>query len=94
LLFSSLHLGTCHASTLNLVTASSFHILSNLLVINYSVIRRYIVWATESVVKKILTNSVAPEPAGSSPHSQEPATGPYPEPTGSTLQSHANHPKI
>jgi hypothetical protein len=30
---------------------------------------------------------MAPEPAGSSPYSQEPATGPYPEPTGSTLHS-------
>jgi hypothetical protein len=27
-----------------------------------------------------LTNSVAQEPEGSSPHSQQPATGPYPEP--------------
>jgi hypothetical protein len=27
-----------------------------------------------------LTNSVAPEPIGSSLHSPEPATGPYPEP--------------
>jgi hypothetical protein len=32
---------------------------------------------------KNLTNSVAPEPEGSSPHSQQPATGPCPEPTGS-----------
>jgi hypothetical protein len=31
-----------------------------------------------------LTNSVAPEPARSSPHSQQPATGPCPEPTEST----------
>jgi hypothetical protein len=30
------------------------------------------------VIRK--TNSVAPEPEGSSPHSREPATGPYPEP--------------
>jgi hypothetical protein len=28
----------------------------------------------------LLTNSVAPEPEGSSPHSQQPANGPYPEP--------------
>jgi hypothetical protein len=28
---------------------------------------------------------VAPEPAGVSPYLQQPATGPYPEPTGSTL---------
>jgi hypothetical protein len=28
----------------------------------------------------ILTNSVAQEPEGSSPHSQQPATGPCPEP--------------
>jgi hypothetical protein len=32
-----------------------------------------------------LTNSVTPEPEGSSPYSQEPATGPYPEPSGSNL---------
>jgi hypothetical protein len=31
-----------------------------------------------------LTNSVAPEPEGSSPHSQQPANGPYPEPGEST----------
>jgi hypothetical protein len=29
---------------------------------------------------KVRTNSVAPEPEGSSPHSQQPANGPYPEP--------------
>jgi hypothetical protein len=28
---------------------------------------------------------MAPEPAGSSPYLQEPTTGPYPEPTWSTL---------
>jgi hypothetical protein len=31
-----------------------------------------------------VTNSVAPEPEGSSPHSPEPATDPYPEPGEST----------
>jgi hypothetical protein len=31
-----------------------------------------------------LTNSVEPEPEGSSPHSQQPANGPYPEPGEST----------
>jgi hypothetical protein len=31
------------------------------------------------------SNSVAPEPADLSPYLQEPATGPWPEPTGSTL---------
>jgi hypothetical protein len=35
--------------------------------------------------KMILTNYVTPEPAGSSPYLQQPATGPYPESTGSTL---------
>jgi hypothetical protein len=39
-----------------------------------------------------LTNSVAPEPAGSSPYSQEPATGPYHEPTESTLHSPGQSP--
>jgi hypothetical protein len=32
----------------------------------------------------LLNNSVAPEPAGSSPYLQELTTGPYPEPTVST----------
>jgi hypothetical protein len=36
-----------------------------------------------------LTHSVVPEPEGSSLCSQEPATGPYSEPTGSTLHSPA-----
>jgi hypothetical protein len=31
-----------------------------------------------------LTNTVEPEPEGSSPHSQQPANGPYPEPGEST----------
>jgi hypothetical protein len=31
-----------------------------------------------------LTNPVAPEPEGSSPHSQQPANGPYSEPGQST----------
>jgi hypothetical protein len=31
-----------------------------------------------------ITNSVAPEPEGPSPNSQQPATGPYPEPAEST----------
>jgi hypothetical protein len=33
---------------------------------------------------KLLTNSMAPEPEGSSPHSQQPASDPYPEPAEST----------
>jgi hypothetical protein len=32
-----------------------------------------------------MANSVAPEPAGSSPYSQQPTTGPYPEPTAPIL---------
>jgi hypothetical protein len=31
----------------------------------------------------LLTNSVVQEPEGRSPHSQQPATGPYPEPVES-----------
>jgi hypothetical protein len=31
-------------------------------------------------VETLITNSVAPEPKGSSPHSQQPANDPYPEP--------------
>jgi hypothetical protein len=31
-----------------------------------------------------VTHTVAPEPEGSSPHSQQPASGPYPEPAEST----------
>jgi hypothetical protein len=33
-----------------------------------------------------------PEPAGSSQYLQEPATGPYPEPTGSTQHSPSQSP--
>jgi hypothetical protein len=33
---------------------------------------------------------VAPEPEGSPPYSQEPATGPYPEPSESTSQNPDN----
>jgi hypothetical protein len=40
------------------------------------------------------TNSVAPEPTSSSPYSQEPATGPYPQPTGPLYTHPANLPKI
>jgi hypothetical protein len=40
------------------------------------------------------TNSVAPEPAGSSPYLQEPATGPYPEPTGSIRHTPPSLPQI
>jgi hypothetical protein len=41
-----------------------------------------------------LTNFVAPEPEMSSPCSQEPATGPYPEPTESTQHPFASLSKI
>jgi hypothetical protein len=40
-----------------------------------------------------LTNFVAPEPEGSSPHSQQPANDPYPEPGESTPQPPNNPPK-
>jgi hypothetical protein len=42
----------------------------------------------------LITNSMVSEPEGSSPYSQEPATGPYPEPTESTTHTRANLPKI
>jgi hypothetical protein len=44
------------------------------------------------VYVKIVTNYVAPEPEGSSPYSQQPAIGPYPEPTGSNLHSPSQSP--
>jgi hypothetical protein len=37
-----------------------------------------------------LTNSVVPETESSSPHSQEPATSPYPEPDESTPYTHTH----
>jgi hypothetical protein len=40
------------------------------------------------------TNSVASETDGSSPHSREPANGPYPEPDDSTPHSPANLPEV
>jgi hypothetical protein len=40
------------------------------------------------------TKSVAQEPEGSSPHSQQPATGPYPEPVESSPHPPAYLPKI
>jgi hypothetical protein len=41
-----------------------------------------------------MTNSVAPEPEGSSPHSQQPANGPYPEPAESTPHPPTNLSKV
>jgi hypothetical protein len=41
-----------------------------------------------------ITNSVAPEPEGSSPYSQEPATGPYPELLDHIYTPPTNLPKI
>jgi hypothetical protein len=41
-----------------------------------------------------LTNSVAPEPEGSSPHSQQPANTPYPEPDESTPHPPTDLPKV
>jgi hypothetical protein len=46
--FSSLYPGECMVSTF---TTASFHILYNSSFINHPVVRRYIVWATASVVK-------------------------------------------
>jgi hypothetical protein len=37
-----------------------------------------------------LNTSMAPENEGLSLHSQKPVTGPYPEPTESTLQHHTS----
>jgi hypothetical protein len=39
------------------------------------------------LIDNLVTNSGAPEPEGSLPYLQEPATGSYPEPTGSNLHS-------
>jgi hypothetical protein len=40
----------------------------------------------DSIVSVTITNSVAQEHEGSSPHSQQLATGPYPEPVESNPQ--------
>jgi hypothetical protein len=47
---------------------------------------------TRRYIPDDLTNSVAPEPEGSTPYSQDPA-GPYPEPTGSNLYSSSQSPQ-
>jgi hypothetical protein len=52
-----------------------------------------VVLVLQTYVCMDVTNFVAPKPEGSSPYSQEPATGSYPEPTESTLPP-ANLPKI
>jgi hypothetical protein len=39
-------------------------------------------------IETLITNSMAQEPEGSSPHSQQPATGPCPEP----VESNPHHP--
>jgi hypothetical protein len=36
------------------------------------------------ILHRYITNSVAQEPEGSTPHSQQPATGPCPEPVESS----------
>jgi hypothetical protein len=44
------------------------------------------IWMQELVdYLRELTKTVAPESEGSSPHSQQPANGPYPEPDECTL---------
>jgi hypothetical protein len=43
--------GKFQCSTLNQTTTASFRIISNLLFINHPLFRRYIVWATDSVLK-------------------------------------------
>jgi hypothetical protein len=40
----------------------------------------------------IKTNSVVQEPEGSSPHSQQPATGPYPKPVESNPRPSSQSP--
>jgi hypothetical protein len=45
------------------------------------------------ILSSQLANSVAQEPEASSPHSQRPATGLYPKPTGSTLHSPSQSPQ-
>jgi hypothetical protein len=46
-----------------------------------------------AVRSKPLANSMAPEPEGSSPRSQDPATGHYPEPTESTPHARSQSPQ-
>jgi hypothetical protein len=56
--------------------------------LNFKSYRLFITFNNET------TNSVAPEPEGSSPHSQEPATSPSPEPGESTPYPPTNLPKF
>jgi hypothetical protein len=51
-----------------------------------------LVWVLKSGTDfRLYTNSVAPEPEGSSPHSQNPATGPNPEQGESTPHAPPPH---
>jgi hypothetical protein len=51
-LFSSVPPGKSQDSTLNYVTTSSFHILSNSLFTNHPIMGRYnLIWAIDSVYK-------------------------------------------
>jgi hypothetical protein len=75
-----------------LITSTS--LLTTQVCVLFSHIRNWMEYSSTT-----LTNSVAPEPEGSSPepegsspYSQEPTTGPYPEPTGSNLHSLSQSP--
>jgi hypothetical protein len=58
---------------------------------NWCIIR---CWGKSAVDTNKLNNSVAQEPEGSSPHTQQLATGPYPDPVESSPHPPANLPKI
>jgi hypothetical protein len=58
----------------------------------FYIVHKYYPYKAYIFLRNVLTNSVAQEPEGSSPHSQQPATGPCPETVESNLHPPSQSP--